>query len=170
MLLTMSIIHVSLKCPCLLHHISQLTGSKKVGCQYTGQRNLCCLKHFAVHSKLLHNSKETSVQTLSLRHILILCSTGKENRVICSNKYSHDHLTMFKNINSDPKNLIFSKAFNTSFTDADNMDTSPTTITLKLLGNKTKWSYTTPHCCTFRILPFTKKKQKRYNIALNTPY
>ena len=113
-----------IKMSCWLHHISQLTGSKKLGCQYAGQRNLLCLKHFSVHSKLLHNSKETSVQNLSLRLILILHSTDKENRVVSSNKCSHDDITMFKNIKSDSKNLIFSKAFNTSFTDADNMDTS----------------------------------------------
>jgi len=82
------------------------------------------LKHFAVHSKLLHNSKETSVQNLSLRLVLILHSTDKENRVVSSNKCSHDDLTMFKNIKSDSKILIFSKAFKTSFIDADNMDTS----------------------------------------------
>lgn len=107
-----------------LHRISELTGSKKLGSQHTGQRNLLCLKHFAVHSKLLHNSRETSVQNLSLCLILILHSTDKENRVVSSNKCSHDDLTLFKNIKSDSKNLIFSKAFNTSFTDADNMDTS----------------------------------------------
>jgi len=50
--------------------------------------------------------------------------------VVRSNKCSHDDLTMFKNMKSDSKNLIFSKAFNTSFTDADN----------------TKWSYRTPSC------------------------
>ena len=158
MLLSMSIQHISLKCPvCCIVSLNWLEVRNWVV-------NILARGIFSVWSILLcilsfcTTARKHQYKLVSLCHILILHSTDKEKRVVCSNKCSHDDLTMFKNINSDSKNLIFSKAFNTSFTDADNMDTSLTTITQKLMGNRTKWSYRTPRCWTFRILPLTKKK------------
>jgi hypothetical protein len=63
--------------------------------------------------QMLNNCEQALEQTshisVSLFHFLILFTIGKENRMVCSNKHSHNNLFMFKNINSDSKNLISPK-------------------------------------------------------------